>query len=171
MKKILCLLGISLLCILLAGCTQHTTPAARAYTNDFYGFSFDPPVGWQQIQNNDNDVAVRFSPQNTTNVSLIIAVPFTLSEGRALSTFADQTEENLLASGANYSVVHRDWLTIADLQAYELAYTYVQNDGTEYVKQVAVLKTRTVYLITFTAPEPLAEQYLMVVDQSIRSFL
>jgi hypothetical protein len=172
MKKVFSILGLNLLCILLlAGCTQHTTPAPRAYTNDFYGFSFDPPGEWKQIDTDDNAIAVRFSPENISEVSLIVALPFTLSEGRALSTFADQTEENLLESGVEYSIVYRDWQTISQLQAYEIAYTYEQNDGTEYVKQVAVLKTRTVYLITFTAPELLATQYLTEVDQSIGTFL
>jgi hypothetical protein len=170
MKKPLSLLGLILLCVLLIGCTKQTQPASRAYIDSFYGFSFDPPPGWQLVEDADNDIAVRFSPENSSNVSLIIAVPFTLSEGLALSTFADQTEENLLESGVDYSIIHRDWRTISNLQAYELAYTYEQNDGTQYVKQVAVLRTRTVYLITFTAPEPLSAQYLTEVDQSIETF-
>jgi hypothetical protein len=172
MKKVLSILGLNLLCILLlAGCTQHTAPVSRTYTNDLFGFSLDPPSGWQQIENEDKEIAVRFSPGNTSNVSLIIAVPFPLSEGRALSTYADQAEENLLESGVDYSIVKRDWRTISQLQAYELAYTYEQKDATEYVKQVVVLRTRTVFLITFTAPEPLATQYLTEVDQSIETFM
>jgi hypothetical protein len=172
MKKVLSILGLNLLCVLLlAGCTQHTAPTSRAYTNTLYGFSFDPPSGWQQIENEDNDIAVRFSPANTSNVSLIVAVPFALSEGRSLSTFADQTEENLLESGVEYSIVNRDWRTISQLQAYELAYTYEQNGITKYVKQVVVLRTRTVFLITFTTPALLAAQYLTEIDRCIETFM
>jgi len=171
MKKKLCILGLNILCILLlAGCTQQHT-ASRSYTNSVYGFSFDPPSGWQQMENEDADIAVRFTPGNATNVSLIVAVPFTLSEGLALSIFADQTEENLIESGVEYSIVHRDWRSISQRQAYELAYSYEQDGITKYVKQVAVLRTRTVFLITFTALEASTEQYLTDVDQSIETFM
>ena len=98
-------------------------------------------------------------------------MPFTLSEGLALSIFADQTEENLIESGVEYSIVHRDWRSISQLQAYEVAYSYEQDGITKYVKQVAVLRTRTVFLITFTALDALAEQYLTDVDQSIETFM
>jgi hypothetical protein len=136
-----------------------------------YGFSLDPPSDWQQIENEDPNIAVRFIPRNSTNVSLIFAVPFSLSEGRALSTFADQTEENLSENGVNYSIVNRDWRSISQLQAYEIAYIYDQNGIKEYVKQVMVLRTRTVFLITFTAPEALAAQYLTEIDQCIETFM
>ncbi len=157
MKKKLCILGLNILCILLlAGCTQQQT-VSRSYTNSMYGFSFDPPSGWQQMENEDQNIVVQFTPGNATNVSLIVAVPFTLSEGLALSIFADQTEENLIESGVEYSIVHRDWRSISQLQAYELAYSYEQDGITKYVKQVAVLRTRTVFLITFTALDALAD--------------
>ncbi len=172
MKKVLVILVLSILgIVLLTGCTQDTTPASRLYTNSLYGFSFDPPVSWQQVANDDSSVAVRFSPGNTSDASLYIAVPFTLSEGRSLSTFADQTEENLLENGVDYTIIKRDWRTISQLQAYELAYSYEQDGITKYVKQVAVLRTRTVFLITFTALDALAEQYLTDVDQSIETFM
>jgi len=169
MKKAKNILGICLSIFLIAGCVQQTTP--RLYTNSTYGFSLNPPAGWQELENKPPNVAVLFAPQNSTNISLIIAVPFMLSEGLSLSTFADQTEENLLASGVEYSIVTRDWRTISQLQAYEIAYTYEQNGTIKYVKQVAVLRTRTVFLITFTAPEPLAIPYVTKVDQSIETFL
>lgn len=171
MKKVLSILGLSLLCIfLLAGCTQQHT-ASRSYTNSVYGFSLDPPSGWQQIENEEQNIAVRFIPGNSTNVSLIFAAPFSLSEGRAISTFADQTEENLLESGVNYSIVNRDWRSISQLQAYEIAYTHDQNGTIEYVKQVMVLRTRTVFLITYTAPDSIAAQYLTEIDQCIETFM
>ena len=172
MKKILCVLAWYLLIVvLLTGCSQQSVPPSRRYTNDFYSFSFDPPAGWQQVPNYNSSVAVQFSPANASNVSLYVAVPFTLSEGLSLSTFADQTEENLIESGANFTILHRDWGEGSQLSTYELAYSYKQDDSTQYVKQVAILRTRTVFLMTFTAPEPLANQYLALVNQSIGTFL
>jgi hypothetical protein len=171
MKKILSILALGFISIfLLAGCTQQH-PVSRSYTNNVYGFSLDPPSDWQQIENEDPNIAVRFIPRNSTNVSLIFAVPFSLSEGRALSTFADQTEENLSENGVNYSIVNRDWRSISQLQAYEIAYIYDQNGIKEYVKQVTVLRTRTVFLITFTAPDSIAVQYLTEIDQCIETFM
>jgi len=154
----------------MAGCTQQV--AHRSYTNTTYGFSLTPPAGWISVENESADVAVRFSPQNSSNVSFVVGVPFSLGEGRGLSTFADQVEENLSASGGNYSVVYREARPIPGVQAYEIAYTYEQNDGVVIrAKQVAVLRTRTVFLITFTAPNELYFMYLTAVDQSIDTFL
>jgi hypothetical protein len=162
-------LGVLLLLIFLfGGCTEQS--AHRSYTNTIYDFSFDPPAGWQQVNSKLPDVGVLFSPVNSSNVSLIIGMPFTLSEGLALSTFADQAEENLTESGMNYTILSRDWRSIPNLQAYEIAYTYEQEGTVQFVKQVAVLRTRTVFLITFAVPNAIATQYLTEVDESIDTF-
>lgn len=154
--------------LLLGGCTEQS--AHRSYTNNVYGFSLDPPTGWQRIEGELPNVAVRFTPVNSSNVSLIVSVPFILSEGLALSTFADQIEENLSESGANYTIISRDWRPTPDAQAYEITYSVEQDGITEYVTQVALLRTRTVFLITFTAPSDLYNQSITGVDNSIESF-
>jgi hypothetical protein len=172
MNKNLCFLSLCFLFIVfLMGCTQQTQAPTRIYSNGFYDFSFDPPTGWHQVATNNSSTAVQFSPDNSSNVSLYVAVPFTLSEGRSLSTFADQTEENLIASGAEFTILHRDWGLSARYPTYELAYSYEQNGTRNYVKQVAILRTRTVFLMTYIAPGPVADQYLAMVNQSIETFL
>jgi hypothetical protein len=93
--------------VLVAGCAEQVSK--QSYTNTRYGFSLNPPMGWQGVENESSDVAVRFSPTNYSNVSLLITPPFSLSEGRALSTFADEVEENLSESGMNYTIVYREW--------------------------------------------------------------
>ena len=113
---------------------------------------------------------MRFSPTNYSNVSLLITPPFSLSEGRALSTFADEVEENLSESGLNYTIVYREWRAMDGAQAYEIVYSYEQSGTVQRVKQVAVLKTRTVFLITFTAPSNLYLQYITGVNLCIDSF-
>jgi hypothetical protein len=170
MKPVRSILGICLVSIFcIAGCIQET--GSRSYVNSEYGFSFNPPPGWVEIETDVPPIAVWFSPEKPSNVSLIVDAPFSLSEGRALSTFADQVEEELAEQGMNYSLVFRDWRSISDAQAYEIVYLVEQEGTLEYVKQVAVLKTRTVFLITFSAPYTVSESYLPVVDQSIESFL
>lgn len=135
-----------------------------------YGFSLNPPLGWQHVGNGSAGEAVRFTPINQSNVSLVVGTPFSLSEGLALSAFADQVEENLSSSGMNYTVAYRDWRPLADATAYEIVYSFEQQGTTVRVKQVAVLKTRTVYLITFAAPYDLYIQYINTVDRCIDSF-
>jgi len=130
----------------------------------------NPPVGWHGVENESSDVAVRFSPINYSNVSLSITPPFSLSEGRALSTFADLVEENLSESGMNYTIVYREWRAMVGAQAYEIVYSYEQGEMVQMVKQVAVLRTRTVFLITFSAPSDLYIQYITGVDLCIDSF-
>jgi hypothetical protein len=135
-----------------------------------YGFSLNPPLGWHIVENESSDVAVRFTPFNYYNVSLRITPPFSLSEGRALSTFADEIEENLSESGMNYTIVYREWRAMEGVQAYEIVYSYKQDSNSLQIKQVAVLKTRMVYLIIFIAPSNLYIQYITDVDQCIDSF-
>jgi hypothetical protein len=154
--------------LLLSGCTQQSMH--RSYTSEVYGFSLNPPEGWQQIENMLPSVAIWFAPGNTSNVSLLVDVPFSLSEGRALSTFADQVEENLSERGLNYTIISRDWLTIPGVQAYEIVYSFMQNGTWWETKQVAVLKTRTVFLVTFIASRDSYSQYVSAVNQSIMSF-
>jgi len=170
MRNVRSILGIGLISIFfITGCIQPTI--SRSYTNDTYGFSLNPPSRWQQVYNALPNVAVWFAPENFSNVSLLIGVPFSLSEGRALSTFADQVEENLSDSGMNYTILYRDWRPVPNVQAYEIAYSYEQNGIKIYTKQVAMLKTRTVFLITFTAPVELSNFYQTSVNQSIDSFM
>jgi len=57
-----------------------------------------------------------------------------------------------------------------EANAYEIVYSYEQSGTVQRVKQVAVLKTRTVFLITFTAPSDPYIQYITGVDQCIDSF-
>ena len=154
--------------VLVAGCAEQVSK--RSYTNTVYGFSLNPPVGWHSVENESLVVAVRFIPSNYSNVSLRITPPFSLSEGRALSTFADEVEENLSESGMNYTIVYRDWRAMEGALAYEIAYSYEQGETVQRFKQVAVLKTHTVYLITFTAPSDLYIQYITGVDLCIDSF-
>lgn len=158
-----------LMVFLLGGCTEQ--PETRSYTNTQYGFSFNPPSGWQQTNSKSSDVVVSFSPKNSSDVSLVVGVPFILGEGRALSTLADEVEQNLSESGMNFTILSRDWLSIPNVNAYELVYSYEQDGRMEYVKQVAVMKTRTVFLLTFTAPLTASTRYLSDVDQSIETFL
>lgn len=169
MKRVLLFPGIViLLLVLLPGCTEQT--ASRSYTNETYEFSLNPPEGWKEMENELPTVAVWFTPVNTSEVSLQIDVPFILSEGRSLSTFADQVEENLSESGVNHTILSRDWRPLGSLQAYEIAFIYELEGTMVYTKQVAVLRTRTVFLITFTAPYAASAAYVSVVDQSIDSF-
>jgi hypothetical protein len=154
--------------VLVAGCNEQSTH--QSYTNTMYGFSLNPPMGWQSVENESSDVAVRFSPFNYSNVSLWITPPFSLSEGRALSTFADEVEENLSESGMNFTIVYREWRAMEGAQAYEIVYSYEQDGTAQRIKQVAVLKTHTVYLITFTAPSDLYIQYITGIDLCIDSF-
>ena len=169
MKKQGFILGVLLIVfVLIAGCTEQVSK--RSYTNTVYGFSLNPPAGWLSVENESSDVAVRFTPSNYSNVSLRITPPFSLSEGRALSTFADEVEENLSESGMNYTIVYREWRTMEGAQAYEIVYSCEQGDTVQMGKQVAVQITRTVFLITFTAPSTLYVQYITGVDLCIDSF-
>jgi len=169
MKKQGFVLGVLLIVfVLIAGCTEQVSK--RSYTNTVYGFSLNPPVGWLGVENESSDVAVRFTPSNYSNVSLRITPPFSLSEGRALSTFADEVEENLSESGMNYTIVYREWRAMDGAQAYEIVYSYEQDGNAQRINQVAVLKTYTVFLITFTAPIDLYNQYITDIDQCIDSF-
>ena len=84
--------------------------------------------------------------------------------------FADQVEENLSESGMNYTIVYREWRAMDRAQAYEIVHSYEQSSTVQRVKQVAVQITRTMLLITFTAPSNLYLQYITGFDLCIDSF-
>jgi len=169
MKKFFGVVSVICIAVFIAGCTQQIP--TRVYRNSQYDFSLNPPESWKEIEQKSTDVAVLFSPVNSSNVTFVIGKPFSLSEGLSISTFADLVEENLSGSRMNYSILRRDWRIIPGVQAYEIAYSFWCDSMNWTVKQVAVLRTRTVFLMTFTAPSKLYADYLASVDQCINTFL
>jgi hypothetical protein len=169
MKKYGVVVCLVLSFLLLSGCTTQTV-VKRAYQNATYGFSLDPPTGWQRFENESTTVAVRFTPGDQ-NVSLIVAPPVSLGEGRALSTVADQLVDVFSQSTVDFTVVERNWTTVGGLTAYTLIGSYRENGSLSMIEQVAVLQTRTVYVVLFSAPEQQFTQYRSVVNQSIASFI
>lgn len=171
MRKLFCLLGILLvLLVFCSGCT--TTVSQRSYTNTTYGFSLDPPTGWSVVENVSPMAAVRCAPPGESNdASLAVDAPVILSEGLALSTFADHLEELFSENTKNFSVVSRGETAIGGLNAYEITCFYEVNQTVFHLKQVAVLKTRTVFIITFVAMSDLYSTDIAAVDECIDSFL
>ena len=159
---------VVLLLVGLSGCTQ--TVPYRTYTNAQYGIALNPPEGWG-IHENESGMVVSFSPLGRANVSLDISSPVMLDEGLALSTFADQVEELFPQVVQNFSVVYRDWRKIDGLNAYEIIYSYRENGSSMKALQVAVKKSKTVFLLTFTVPVDLYETYIEQVNQSIGTFM
>lgn len=170
MKKTFVLLGVFLVVLLFySGCT--TQVSQRSYTNTVYGFSLNPPAGWNVIENESSMVAVRFAAPDLSNTSLVVDAPVMIGEGRALSTYADQLEETLSENTVNFSVLSRQEKTIGGLDAYEIVCSYEDNHTVFQIKQVAVLKTRTVFIITFVASSEWYDTYSVVVDGCIESLI
>jgi hypothetical protein len=170
MKKIFFLLGVFLVVLLF--CSGCTTPVSqRSYTNAVYGFSLNPPAGWSVVESESPMIAVRFVAPKLSNASLVVDAPIMVSEGRALSTYADQLEETFSENTVNFSVMSRQGKTIGGLDAYEIVCSYEDNHTVFQVKQVAVVKTRTVFIITFVASSERYDTYNAVVDGCIDSFI
>ncbi|MBN1280273.1 MAG: hypothetical protein JXA00_01345 [Candidatus Thermoplasmatota archaeon] len=171
MKKSSVITSLILLSVVLySGCLGFSE---RSYTNTTHGFSLNPPSGWLVSEDCSGEGAVMFTPDDTSKVSLVVGVPFSLSEGVALSVFADQVEEDMSANWPNSSVWSRDWRSMPGaLQGYEIVYSYTDLDGVLWKeKQVAVLRTRTVFLVTYAAPFAVYDQYVDVVNESLESFV
>jgi len=131
----------------------------------------NPPLGWSVFENEYPVVAVRFIAPDLSNVSLVVSAPITLSEGRALSTFADQFEETHSENTVNFSVLSRQEKIIGGLDAYEIVCSCEDNHTLFQMKQVAVVKTRTVFLIAFIADSESYNTYRTSVDGCIDSFI
>jgi hypothetical protein len=170
MKKTFFLLGIFLAVLLLwCGCTSQVSQ--RSYTNAFYGFSLNPPPGWSIVENESPMVAVRFVAPNQSDASLMVDAPVMIGEGRALSTYADQFEEMFSENTVNFSVLSRQEKTIGGLDAFEIVCSYEDNHTVFQAKQIAVLKTRTVFIITFIARSEEYDIHRVAVNDSIDSFI
>ena len=170
MKKTFVLLGVLLVVLLFcSGCT--TQVSQRSYTNTVYGFSLNSPLGWSVVENESPTIAVRFAAPELNNGSLVVDAPIMIGEGRALSTYADQLEETLSENTVNFSVLSRQEKTIGGLDAYEIVCSYEDNHTVFQIKQIVVLKTRTVFIITFVASSERYDTYSAVVDGCIDSFI
>jgi hypothetical protein len=168
MNKNLVFSGIVVLLLGLCGCTR--VDIEFGYQNDEHGFGFDPPEEWVYVENASEEVSVRFTPPSRDNVVLNISLPLKLSIGLALSVYADDIQEQYPEVVDNFSVVYRDWRDIEGLNAYEIICTYEENGVLFTEKQVAVAKSRKVFLITFMAMNTSYDEFIDVVDAGIDSF-
>ena len=154
--------------VLVSGCTN--LPVQRSYTNAQYGFSLDPPVGWLVDDNTTEEVAVRFSSPTSENKTLTVSPPYNLDEGLALSIYADQLEENAPLLYEDFIRVSRGWLTMEGFSGYEIVYVYLFDNMTYEARQVALKRSHTVFLLTYSSPVEGYDSSLASVNQSIASF-
>lgn len=168
MIKVVLIVCIFLLILSLSGCTQIDID--REYINTEYGFALNPPEGWNVTENVTEAVGAYFSPPLRNDVCLNISKPYRLDIGLALSVFADDIEEQYPEIVDNFTVVYRDWRDIEGLTAYEIVYTYDEDYTSIKAIQVAVVKSRTVFLISFTATNESYDEFISPVNQSIDSF-
>jgi len=168
MNKKLLIIGVGILILGMCGCTEITID--REYINYEYGFALNPPEGWVVAENETDESVVRFYSPQRNDVYINISKPYRLDIGLALSTFADDIEQVYHEIMDNFTVAHRDWRDIEGLNAYEIVYSYDEDDLSMKAKQVAVTKTRTVFLIAFIATNESYDEYISFVNQSIDSF-
>lgn len=168
MIKVVLIVCVFLLILSLSGCTQIEID--REYINTEYGFALDPPEGWKVAENVTEEVITRFSPPLRDDVYLNISKPYRLDIGLALSVFADDIEEQYPEIVDNLTVEYRDWRDIEGLTAYEIVYKYDEDDTSIKAIQVAVVKSRTVFMISYTATNESYDEFLFPVNQSIDSF-
>ena len=153
--------------LLLSGCTEISS--SERYIDEEHGFAMDPPETWQEFHTEDSQ-AVSFSPEQSTATTLSVSLPMILSEGLAVSVFADTVEEQYPTRYDNYTTISRDWRTHPSHTAYEIVCSYTEDGVEKLEKRVAIQNRRTVFLLTFAAPKTLYDQYITAVDASIDSF-
>jgi len=168
MNKVVIVVYVFLLIVGLSGCTQIEID--REYINTEHGFALNPPEEWNVAENVTEEVVVCFSSPLRDDVCLNISKLYRLDIGLALSVFADDIEEQYLEIVDNFTVVYRDWRDIEGLTAYEIVYAYEEGDTSIKAIQVAVIKSRTVFRISFIATNELYDEYISPVNQSIDSF-
>lgn len=158
------LIILSVLC----GCfeTQLTTN----YINEEYGIGIDPPSNWIQQEYTNNSWIVQWQPHTNSTTVLLISKPFRLDEGLSLSVFADDIEESYPNNFTNFSTQKREWLTIRGLTAYEIEYTYSENNSVVKEFQIAVKHTRDFYILKFTSQISEYNTFFSDVNDSISTF-
>jgi hypothetical protein len=159
----LCLIGL----VLIGGCNESSIE--QEYLDDRFGFALDPPTGWID-QHHLSSKAVQFTPDDPLDARFTISVPLMLSEGLALSVYADDIEEQYPELFDNYETTFRDWRSHPVHTAYEIHYVYTESGQEMNAKQVAIEQQRTVFLLTFTATKESYDRYLSIIETSIDSF-
>jgi hypothetical protein len=156
------------LILFFCGCldTQLTTN----YTNEEFGFGIDPPENWVLQEFDNVSWIVSWGPTRNSSVLFLITKPYRLDEGLALSTFADDIEETLPNKYLNYSTLNRDWLTIRGSTAYEIEYTYQENNSFIKERQLAIKHTRSVFIIKYSTPLVDYDTFFPKVNNSISTF-
>lgn len=160
----LVVLLIIILSIFLAGCitTEDSNTGQKLYTIDI-------PSEWITI-NPTNNYDTIYSPDQTNSIYFYITKPQTLDIGKSIGTIANdiiEREENKLTS---FTLISSKNIDVKTLSAYEIIYTYKENNIDIKVKHAPMKDKDIVYELIYKAPINKYDQYISDINQAIYSF-
>ena len=149
--KLIPILPILIILLPLTGCITTEETDQDLYTINL-------PDDWISI-NPTNDYDAIYKPEQNSNIYFYITNPQTLDIGKAISTIADeiiQREENKLTS---FTLISSKNIDVKTLSAYEIVYSYKENNMDIKVKHAPMKDKDTLYELIYIAPIDKYDQY------------
>ena len=160
-KELIATLVVLLVCV--------SVSSVQAYTNDKYNFSIDPPSGWT-IDDTQTVAAVIFYGPVGEGVSMNIEVE-SLPTPMTLEQYISAVKQLLPTFFSNYELLSEGTRgEINEVEAYELVYTFTQGSIDVKAKQVALVKDKKAYVISYGGTPTGYQEYLPAFEASVETF-
>ncbi len=144
--------------------TLSSAQIVWAYENTDYGFTFTPPVGWQQTE--DEPGRVGYVSEDET-VSMGISVDET---NDTLVDYAKLTEDSMDYSFTDYLMVTENPMKIGSLNGYYIVFTGLSDQDSLKGKMVLLVDNGKAFSFLYLAFEAGYDSHLSEFDQSVQTF-
>jgi hypothetical protein len=178
MKKSLLIIGVAVLLITvgLCGCfgtTRENRLSGLGYSNTYYGFGLNPPLGWSVLENDPYGAIVRFYITNEEGINIHLSVdgPSVLYAGQTLNSAVEEVIETCQNLFKNFTLLSSNSRTANGMNAYEFIFTLTQEDIQLKHKMVCVEMNRKVYMLTYGSTVDSYDDYHSIAEESINTLV
>lgn len=150
MKKFL--LGV-LIILLFLGSISHV----QAFTNEAFGFSFEPPSGWTTEEQTN---IVVFSEPNEEAFIMVAAEPTDLTLQEVVSEISE------IPNTENYTLVSERYMIVNGVDAYEQVFSAKIEDSEIKEKAIVFIKYDHIYFVLYQTPIAMYDEHMSTFDAS-----
>ena len=150
--------------LLFTGCTSDTEN-----TNDQKPYTINIPEEWTRQQPTATYDAI-YTPDTNQDITFSITKPETLTIGQAINNIAEQLTVTLQETHTSFTLLSSNNIDVRTVSAYELVYTYEDNNLIYQTKHVPIKDKDTLYQLIYIAPENSYDHYIEEINQAIYSF-
>jgi serine/threonine-protein kinase len=155
-----------------SGCTENNL-SELGYSNEEYGFGFNPPGGWRLQEQNTGVIVIYASPPEDAldnfaeNINVLIENLTEPISSYEYSMSSLQQLQNI----TNFNLTSFENITFAGIQSNKIVYTGAQAIFNLTWMQVLTIKNSRAFIITFTAEQDKYSDYIVAINDVIDSFV